>query len=76
MLRISIDLVPYGKKEFKREISSITIFNDGTGDALVGNYKYKLTDDTGSITGKLKGHERDKSVFHLLKDVLNKSVME
>jgi len=76
MLSITIDLVPLGKEEYKREIGKIIIANDGTGDYRIGNYKYKLTDDTGNITGELKGHERGKSVFHLLKDVLNKSVME
>ena len=75
MLNITIDLVPYGDEEFRRSIGSITIFNDGTGNALVGNYKYKLSDDTGNITGELKGHERGKSVFHILKDVLDKALL-
>lgn len=76
MLRITIDLVPLGKEEFKREIGKITIVNDGTGDYRIGNYRYTVGDDTGTIKGKLKGHNRLKSVFHLLRDVLNKSVLE
>jgi len=75
MLRITILLVPYVKEGFKREIGKIIIANDGTGDYDIGNYKYTISDDTGSIRGKLKGHKREKSVFHLIKDILSKSIV-
>jgi hypothetical protein len=75
MLRITIELVPYGKEEYKRTIGSIEIGNDGTGDYRVGNYKYSISDETGKIKGKLEGHNRLKSVFHLLRDILNKSIV-
>lgn len=76
MLRITIDLVPFGKEDLKREIGKIEIINDGTGDYKLGNYKYTIGDETGTIKSKLKGHNRLQSVFHLLKSVLNKSIME
>jgi len=75
MLRITIDLVPFGKEELKREIGQITIINDGTGDYKLGNYKYTVGDETGTVKGKLKGHNRLQSVFHLLKSVLNKATL-
>jgi len=72
MLRITIELVPYGKEEFKREIGRVIIANDGTGDYRIGNYEYTLSDEAGKITGRLRGHNRLRSVFHLIREVLNK----
>ena len=74
MLRITIEVVPHGKEEFKREIGKIIIANDGTGDYRIGNYEYTISDETGKITGRVKGHNRLRSVFHLLREVLIKSV--
>jgi len=76
MLRIKIELVPYGKNEWAREIGSVIISNDGTGTESVGNYKYTLSDDTGSIKGELKEFKRIKgNAFHLLRDVLKKALL-
>jgi len=76
MLRIKIELVPYGKDAWAREIGSVIIANDGTGTHSVGNYKYTLSDDTGSIKGELKEFKRTKgNAFHLLRDILNKVLL-
>jgi hypothetical protein len=75
MLRITVELVPFGKEEYKRTLGGLEITNDGTGTYAVGNYKYKILDDTSTIKGKLKGHNRMQSVFHLIKDILNKSII-
>ena len=75
MLRIKVELVPFGDESRTRSIGQILIANDGTGDSAVGNYKYSITDASGKIRGKLKGHAREKSVFSLLKDILNKSIV-
>jgi hypothetical protein len=75
MLRITIELVPFGREAYKRTIAGINIINDGTGDVDIGNYKYELMDDHGdSIKGKLKGHNRQQSVFKILQAVLNKAL--
>jgi len=75
MLRITIELVPHGKEEFKRTIGGINIINDGTGNTKYGNYKYELIDDLAdSIKGKLKDHNRFQSVYKLLQSVLNKAL--
>ena len=75
MLRITIELVPYGQEEFKREIGKIIIYNTGTGDHAYGNYKYEVVDDSAdSIKGTLVGHNRMQSVFKLLQSVLNKAL--
>jgi len=75
MLRITIELVPFGKEEFKRTIGGINIINDGTGDTKYGNYKYELIDNlANSNKGELKGHNRFQNVFRLLQNVLNKAL--
>ena len=74
MLRITIDLVPYGKEKWLRNIGKIEIGNDGTGNERFGNYKYKLVDSDVIIKGELKEHNRMQSVFKLLQAVLNKAL--
>lgn len=74
MLRITIDLVPFGHKELTRKLGEIEIINDGTGSPEVGNYIYRLFDADTSIEGELKEHNRAQSVFKLLKAVLNKAL--
>ncbi len=74
MLRITIELVPYGKEDLTEKISEIIIYNDGTGDYKVGNYKYELSDVDISIKGELKEHNRMQSAFKLLQGVLNKAL--
>jgi hypothetical protein len=41
MLKVTIELFPYGDETRAREISSFFIGNDGTGDIETGNYIYK-----------------------------------
>lgn len=80
MLRITIELVPYGNEDLAREIGQVKIINDGSGDHKYGNYTYELSDDTNTITnptsikGTLKEHYRLQSVFRLLQAVLNKAL--
>lgn len=75
MLRIKIELVPYGNEEWAREIGNIEIINDGTGDHQNGNYIYELWDnENSSIRGELKGHNRLQSVFKIIQAVLNKAL--
>jgi hypothetical protein len=80
MLRIIIELVPFGKEELKRTIGGMTIANDGTGDHEYGNYKYELFDanttlhEPTKIKGTLKNHYRIQSVFKIVQAVLNKAL--
>lgn len=43
MIRIKIELVPFGIESEKRGIGHITIENDGTGTKTNGNYNVKLS---------------------------------
>ena len=45
MLKVTIELFPYGNAETKREISSFYIANDGTGDSISGNYLFRKKEE-------------------------------
>jgi hypothetical protein len=49
MLRVTIELVPYGKEEDKEKIVSLIIANDGTGTKELGNYKYWCEEKQDSL---------------------------
>jgi hypothetical protein len=42
MLRITIELLPFGLEENKRLLGIAEIENDGTGTKARGNYKYQM----------------------------------
>ena len=45
MLKVTIELYPYGDGVKRRELSSFCIANDGTGTNEVGNYLFKKKGD-------------------------------
>ena len=42
MIRVSIDLLPFGQEEGKKRLATMEIANDGTGTPERGNYKARL----------------------------------
>ena len=77
MIEIDIKLVPHGNRDLTRRIGKIGITNDASGDLKTGNYKYFIKDAEAKVSGSLKGFDRlDKSVFYLLRDVLNKALTD
>jgi len=42
MLKVTIDLLPFGSKLGREEVGLIEIVNDGSGNEHVGNYNVKL----------------------------------
>lgn len=38
MIRVTVELVPFGVEKAKRTIATMEIVNDGTGDRELGNY--------------------------------------
>jgi len=42
MIRVTVELVPHGDEERKREIGRLEIANDGSGDEETGNYTGRL----------------------------------
>lgn len=76
MLEVKIDLVPFGIEARRKQIGYAKIWNDGTGDREIGNYKYIVEDESGSLvaTGEYKGFNRNKSVFYLMKEILDDAI--
>jgi hypothetical protein len=74
MLRVTIELVPYGVESEARKIATMLIANDGTGDHRTGNYGYAFnyTDRSGDIaTGVIKNFPRSNGAWSLVKKILN-----
>ena len=82
MLRITIELVPFGLEKESRVLGIAEIMNDGTGDYRTGNYKARLSKwspktnedwKTTVVTGFLR---KSKGPWDLLYRVLHNIVGE
>lgn len=75
MLRVTIELVPFGEEKNTEVISEICIANTGDGDSSQANYQaagYVIEQD-GSIelvAGEVNNFSRTDGVLALVKDVL------
>lgn len=69
MIKVTVDLFPYGNVEKKREISSFYIANDGTGNSEVGNYLFKKKEED-PWEKSVQGHFRAYGIEYLIKQVL------
>jgi uncharacterized protein involved in tellurium resistance len=63
MIRVTIELVPFGEEAYKKEIGSIIIANDGTGNQAIGNYDGRFPDD---MHVRVEGHSRACDVYTLV----------
>ncbi len=70
MLKVTIEIIPFGNKAETREIGGLIIWNDGSGDHNVGNYKFMFGTDPILSEGRkvtdLKNHNRNEGVMKLL----------
>lgn len=75
MLRVKIELVPYGEEENARQIGEMVIANDMTGGRSLGNYvAWQGKDDwTGKPEQliKYRGFDRHQGSWELLRTLLN-----
>lgn len=77
MLRVTVELVPYGLEKAKKKIAIMEIWNDGSGDVAIGNYGFKIS-ETADIknewkSGELKNFPRlGLNVYHLIFRILRK----
>jgi hypothetical protein len=79
MIRVTVELVPFGFEENKRHLGTAEIWNDATGTLDVGNYKYRLSKwgrpDVNWKEGKVKGFPRkSRGAWDLLYLVLRDAV--
>jgi len=75
LIKITIEVIPFGQ-EYLREIIAIgSIINNGSGDIKYGNYTYKFySEDKLWREGKIKKFFRlDQNVWKLLQKCLNQS---
>lgn len=74
MLRVTIELVPYGVEAEAKKIATMIIANDGSGDSYWGNYVYAFKEDKSEISsGSLSNHYRNQGAWTLVKRILNSS---
>lgn len=59
MIRVTIQLLPFGSEAKARHLGTIDIANDGTGTAERGNYKVRLAGFRGPHTRWREGAVRD-----------------
>lgn len=74
MIRITIELVPYGYEEGKKEIGKGYIVNDGTGSVEDGNYyAYFNYEGYSTYVSRVEKFPRtEKNVWELLQKALVK----
>ena len=77
MLRVTIELIPFGNEDNKETIGEIIIINDATSKKRpeFGNYEVKLYQST--ISPKfiaIKNHKREDGYLKLLQKCINKLV--
>ena len=74
MLKITVEIVPFGKQEDTELLGIMTVFNEGTGNKEVGNYEFTLsTRDSFGQPQELKGHKRSEGFWRLIQKCLNKA---
>lgn len=62
MLRVTVELVPYGDEARSRRVGTLLIANDGAD-----RYVFTGKDDRGNVVeGKVMDHDRTESVWSLL----------
>jgi len=71
VIRVTVELVPLGVERLRRTIGELEVFNDGTGDAAVGNYRFRMFPDRRA--GRVLGHRRADGAWALIRQVLDQS---
>jgi len=71
MIKINIEIHPFGLESEKRTLFEGRIWNDATGTPEVGNYKYTLYSGEKVFNGEVKNYERKRPIQDLLLIVLN-----
>lgn len=63
MIKVTVELFPYGNKDKRQVIAEAVIINDGTGGFEKGNYDVRL-DKLEPI--KVRNHLREKGIWALI----------
>ena len=74
MLRVTVELVPYGVEEDARVIGTMLIANDGSGNYQYADYAFAYQNDNNPSViakGTVKHHARSLGFWPLIKRVLS-----
>jgi len=73
MLRITIDVIPFGDFECAERLGCVDVVNDLSGTEDLGNYLVFLVDSAGEPTeliGEIEGFKRDREFWRLVIEAL------
>lgn len=75
MIRVRVELVPFGNEDEAKEIGQLVLANDGYGNVFTGNYVFAYADDSGREgEGSVKDFPRQQGIWELLGECLSNSV--
>jgi hypothetical protein len=75
VIKVTIEIIPFGNENQRRKLGEINIINDATGTPDVGNYRiYYWKPDTGTLVTKVKNYKREDGYLKLLQKCINKLV--
>ena len=67
MIRVTVEIVPFGRDEWAKRVGTLLIANDGTEVGDVGNYVFVRKDDRmGYHEGTIMNHDRSGSVWDII----------
>lgn len=74
MIKVTVEIVPFGKTEFTKELAELQIVNDGSGNQQLGNYKCMLIKSNGELHHfEFKNWNRDREVMEFVCSVLDRA---
>jgi hypothetical protein len=75
MIRVTIEIIPFGVEAKRRKLGEINIINDSTGTPYIGNYRIRYwEEDLETIDKTVKNHKREDGYLKLLQKCINKLV--
>jgi len=83
MLKITVEIIPFGIKDMKKRLGEIYITNDGTGNEEIGNYNYTIKTERrqdekigDELKGRVENFQRRKCNFWKLLYLILKGVYD
>jgi hypothetical protein len=72
MIRVTVEMIPYGIEKHAEVIGQLKIINDGTGTKEVGNYTWEMVEEGVGLLeeGKCGNFNREAGVWALVERVL------
>ena len=75
MIRVRVDLVPFGNEDEAKQIGELVLANDGWGNAFTGNYVFAYADNHGeACEGSVKDFPRRQGIWKLIAECLNSNL--